>query len=172
MSRWMKLCALGAATIALCGCSSLLLEGGAAGAGIVGSAISSAVTDNAGIATGIGIGVQAITRSGIQYGQRKIHGEAQQQIAKVAGPLKVGQVQRWKTRLSLPLEPDEAGRVAVSRVISSGELDCKEIVVSLDQAGNKALSESSFYVAAICRNGSAWNWASSEPATARWGALQ
>jgi len=158
--------------LALGGCGSLLSESASAGAGIAGGAIASAITDNAGVAAGIGIGVQAIARAGVQYQQRKIHGEAQQQIAQVAGPLKVGQVKPWKTTLSLPLESEEAGRVTVSRVISSGELDCKEIVVSVEQSGQDALPTSEFYVAAICRNGSRWAWASAEPATERWGALQ
>lgn len=172
MKRCWKLGVCIAVTIALGGCSSLLLEGGSAGAGIAGGAISSAVTTNAGVATGIGIGVQAIARTGIQYEQRKVHGEAQQQIARIAGPLKLGQVQHWKTGLSLPLEPDEAGRVTVSRIISAGDMDCKEIVVAVDHSGKDALPASEFYVAAICRNGKQWDWASAEPATARWGSLQ
>ncbi|MDB5828310.1 MAG: hypothetical protein JWQ73_2530 [Variovorax sp.] len=173
MTRRLAICiwAVAAAT-QLSGCSSFLLEGGSAGAGIAGSAIAGAVTSNAAVATGIGIGVQAVTRAGIQYEQRKIHGEAQQQIAKVAGALKVGQVQSWKTGLSLPIEPVEAGRVTVSRVISSGELDCKEIVISIEQSGNEKLPVSEFYVASICRSGKQWGWASAEPATARWGSLQ
>ena len=158
--------------LASTGCSSLLAEAGSAGAGIASGALASAVTDNAGVATGIGIGVQAATRAGIQYGQRKIHGEAQNQIAQVAGPLKVGQVQPWQTAHSLPLEPEEAGRVAVSRVISTGELDCKEIVFSVDRSAGEKLPTSGFYIASICRSGSRWDWASAEPATARWGALQ
>jgi hypothetical protein len=172
MNRWLGTYLIVVSAAALGGCSSLLLEGGSAGAGIAAGAVSSAVTRSAGVATGIGIGVQAVTRTGIQYEQRKIHGEAQQQIAKIAGSLKVGQVQNWKTALSLPLEPDESGRVAVSRVISSGELDCKEIVISLDQSGKTILPVSEFYVASICRSGQLWSWASAEPATARWGSLQ
>ncbi|TPG23075.1 hypothetical protein [Variovorax guangxiensis] len=170
-----RACWAGAAValaLASTGCSSLLAEGGAAGAGIVGGALASAVTDNAGVAAGIGIGVQAATRAGIQYGQRKIHGEAQQQIARVAGPLKVGQVQPWQTVHALPLEPEEAGRVAVSRVISTGELDCKEIVFSVDRSAGEKLPSSAFYIASICRSSGRWDWASAEPATARWGALQ
>ena len=170
-----RACWAGAAValaMASTGCSSLLAEGGAAGAGIVGGALASAVTDNAGVAAGIGIGVQAATRAGIQYGQRKIHGEAQQQIARVAGPLKVGQVQPWQTVHALPLEPEEAGRVAVSRVISTGELDCKEIVFSVDRSAGEELPSSAFYIASICRSSGRWDWASAEPATARWGALQ
>jgi hypothetical protein len=161
-----------AGVVALGGCSSLIAEGSSAGAGIAGSTIASKLTDNAGVAAGIGIGVQAATRAGVQYEQRKIHGEAQQQIAEVAGPLKVGQVQYWKTVHSLPLEPEEAGRVAVSRVISAGELDCKEIIVAVDRSGGNPLPASAFYIASICRSGKQWAWASAEPATQRWGALQ
>ena len=172
LKRWWKAGAGIAVAIALSGCSSLMLEGGSAGAGIAGSAISSAVTKNAAVATGIGIGAQAAARAGIQYEQRKIHAETQQQIARVAGALKPGQVQHWKTELSLPLEPNEAGRVTVSRIISTGPMECKEIVVALDRTGKETLAASEFYVASICRNGKQWNWASAEPATARWGSLQ
>lgn len=170
------------AAAAVSACSSLLAEGGSAGAGIAGGSLASAVTDNAGVASGIGIGVQAATRAGIQYGQRKVHNEAQQQIAQVAGALQVGQVKPWRTVLSLPIEDEEAGRVTVSRLISQGALECKEIVFSVDRRTRRAADASApattaavasaFYVAAICRNGTRWDWASAEPATARWGALQ
>lgn len=175
MNRRLLACltaATAAGAMALSGCSSLITEGSSAGAGIASAALASAVTKNAGVAAGIGIGVQAITRTAVQYEQRKVHGEAQQQIARIAGPLKVGQVESWRTTLSLPLESEEAGRVAISRVISTGELDCKEIIVSVEQSGKDKLPASEFYVAAICRNGSRWDWASAEPATERWGALQ
>lgn len=119
MKRWLGGCLLAACGWMSSGCSSLVSEGASAGAGILGGSIASAVTDSAGVAAGIGIGVQAAARAGVQYEQRKIHGEAQQQIAQVAGPLKVGQVKGWKTVPSLPLEPEEAGRVTVSRVIAS-----------------------------------------------------
>lgn len=165
-------CLLAACALATSGCGSLLAESASAGAGIASGALANAVTDNAGVATGIGIGVQAAVRSGVQYYQRKVHGEAQAQIAQIAGPLKVGQVRPWKTSLSLPLESEEAGRVVVSRVISAGELDCKEIVVSVEQSGTGALPASEFYVASICRNGNRWAWAQAEPATGRWGSLQ
>jgi len=57
-------------------------------------------------------------------------------------------------------------------VISTGELDCKEIIISVERSGSTTLPISEFYVAAICRNGTRWDWASAEPATERWGALQ
>ncbi|WP_185595294.1 hypothetical protein [Burkholderia ubonensis] len=33
-------------------------------------------------------------------------------------------------------------------------------------------AQSAFFVATICRDGPVWKWASAEPATERWGALQ
>ena len=170
--KWLKAGTVAACVLAISGCSSLLAEGSSAGAGILGGVVASKLTDNAGVATGIGIGIQAATRAGVQYGQRKVHGEVQQQIADVAGPLRVGQVGQWKTVLSLPLESEESGRVTVSRVISTGALDCKEIVIAVDHSGNEPVPGSAFYVADICRSGQQWAWASAEPATGRWGALQ
>lgn len=167
-------CAAFALVLALSvsGCSSLLSTGGSAVAGIAGSSLANALTNDASLATGIGIGVQAVAKTGIQWGQRRIHAEAQHQIARAAGGLPLGRVGRWNVVHSLPLEPEEAGRVAVSRVISSGELDCKEIVFSVDRSRGEPLPASAFYVASICRTGSDWAWAAAEPATARWGALQ
>ncbi len=172
-------------TLGMSGCSSLLTETGSAVAGIAGGGIASAITNDAGVAAGIGIGVQAGVRTVIQYGQRKVHTEAQTQIAQVAGPLAVGEIARWQTSLSLPLEPEEAGRVTVSRVIASGALDCKEIVFSIDRTGDgsgggdaadkptEPVVQSNFYVASICKDSNAgWRWAAAEPATGRWGSLQ
>ena len=170
--KWLECGVVAACVLTLSGCSSLLAESSSAGAGILGGIIAGSVTDNAGVATGIGIGIQAATKSGVQYGQRKIHGEVQQQIADAAGPLRAGEASDWKVSLSLPLEAEEAGRVAVSRIISTGKLDCKEIVIAVDRSGDKPLPASQFYVADICRNGTQWAWASAEPATGRWGALQ
>jgi len=172
MTRWLAGALLAACGLTLGGCSSLVSETASAGAGIASGSLAGAVTNNAGVAAGIGIGVQAGTRAGVQYAQRRIHGQAQQQIADAAGPLKVGQVRSWNTVLSVPLESSEAGKVTVSRVISTGELDCKEIVVSVERSGRETLAVSEFYVASICRSGSQWAWASAEPATPRWGALQ
>ncbi|MCZ2498082.1 hypothetical protein GN316_15055 [Xylophilus sp. Kf1] len=155
-----------------------MTEGSAAGAGIAGTALSSSLTNSASAAAGIGLGVQAAARAAVQYGQRKVHEETQAQIAEVAGPLAVGQVSQWKAWHRIALEPDEVGRVTVSRTISTGELDCKEIVFSVDAAvdGKKEAMDASiasgFYVAAICKSGPLWQWATAEPATARWGGLQ
>jgi len=162
-----------AATTALSGCSSLYTEGATAGAGIAGAAVAAKVTNNAAVATGIGLGAVAAARAGVQYSERVIHTHTQDSIAVVAGPLSVGAVAPWSITHTVPLEDDEHGRVTVSRTISAGDLDCKEIVFSVDRDATRNVAASSaFYVASICRDGTAWRWASAEPATERWGSLQ
>jgi hypothetical protein len=154
-------------------CSSLYSEGAQAGAGIAGAATAAKVTHNAAVATGIGLGAVAAAKAGVQYSERIVHRNTQDSIAKAAGPLDVGGVAPWSITHSLPIEDDEHGRVTVSRTISSGALDCKEVVFSVDRDATKeAAASSAFYVAAVCRDGNAWKWASAEPATDRWGALQ
>ncbi len=158
---------------AMSGCSSLYSEGATAGAGIAGAALAAKVTSNAAVATGIGLGAVAAARAGVQYSERVVHKNTQDGIARIAGPLEVGAVAPWSVTHSMPIEDDEHGRVTVSRTISAGALDCKEIVFSVDQTATKNVPASSaFYVASICRDGDNWKWASAEPATERWGALQ
>ncbi|CAE6707444.1 hypothetical protein [Paraburkholderia nemoris] len=162
-----------AITSALSGCSSIYSEGATAGAGIAGAALAAKVTSNAAVATGIGLGAVAAARAGVQYSERVVHKNTQDGIAKIAGPLDVGAIAPWSVTHSVPIEDDEHGRVTVSRTISAGALDCKEIVFSVDQTATKNVPASSaFYVASICRDGDNWKWASAEPATERWGALQ
>ncbi|RAS35904.1 hypothetical protein [Paraburkholderia bryophila] len=162
-----------AISTALSGCSSLYSEGAVAGAGIGGAALAAKVTSNAAVATGIGLGAVAAAKAGVQYSERVVHTNTQDGIAKIAGPLEVGAVAPWSVTHSFPIEDDEHGRVTVSRAISAGALDCKEIVFSVDTSATKNVPASSaFYVASICRDGDNWKWASAEPATERWGALQ
>lgn len=157
----------------LTGCNSLYSEGATTGAGIAGAALAAKVTNNAAVATGIGLGAVAAARAGVQYSQRVVHAYSQGQIADAAGPLDVGGVARWATHHSVPIEEDEYGRVTVSRLISVGPLDCKEIVFSVDSDAKKQPDAgAAFFVATICRDGAKWKWASAEPATARWGSLQ
>jgi hypothetical protein len=119
------------------------------------------------------LGAVAAARAGVQYTQRIVHTDTQDKIAAVAGPLAVGAVAPWVVTHSIPLEEDEKGRVTVSRTISSGALDCKEIVFSVDRDATKDRpADSAFYVASVCRDGAKWKWASAEPATPRWGSLQ
>lgn len=172
--RWFAAVAFTAASVAnLSGCTSLYGETATAGAGIAGAAVAAKVTRNAAVATGIGLGAVAAAKAGVQATERVVHRNTQNMIAATAGPLAVGGVAPWSVKHSVPIEADEHGRVTVSRTISAGALDCKEIVFSVDDEATKDKPASSaFYVASICRDGNAWKWASAEPATERWGALQ
>jgi len=163
-----------AALAALSGCSSLLSEGTGAAAGIAGTAIANKVTDNATVATGIGLGVQAGAKAALAYAQRKTRGEEQDAIAMAAGPLEVGKVANWQVRHQLPIESDAQGQVTVSRVIGGVDLECKEVVFSVDTPADKAGDPPAreFYITTVCRDGEHWRWASAEPATGRWGSLQ
>ena len=164
---------LAAAGVALstAGSSSLLSVGSATAAGVAGPAVAASVTDNAAVAAGIGLGVLAAAQSGVKALERNYHGHQQDLIAGIAGELPVGQVASWRSRHAIQLEPDEAGRVTVSRVIGATDLACKEIVFSVDRTEDDR-TLSSFYVATICKDSVKWRWATAEPATARWGNLQ
>jgi hypothetical protein len=153
------------------GCSSLLSEGSATAAGVAGTAVAASVTKNPAVSAGIGLGVLAAAQAGVKAVERDYHGSQQDLIAGIAGELEVGQVAPWQSRHFVRLEPDETGRVTVSRVISATGLHCKEIVFSVDHT-EEATTLSSFYVATICKDSLKWRWATAEPATARWGNLQ
>lgn len=159
--------------VALSGCSSFLAEGTSAGAGIAGVTIADRMTDNAAVATGIGLGVQAVANAGLQYAQRKTRGEEHDAIVRAAASLNEGEVGEWAVIHPLPLEPDSQGKVTVSRLIGGVGLACKEIVFShAPMSAVNPLLDSEFFVAIICKNPDGWHWATAEPATARWGALQ
>lgn len=153
------------------GCQAVLTEATSTVAGIAGAGVASGVGADPAVTTGIGLGVQALGRAGLQYAQRRTHRVAQNRIAAAAGPLAVGGVAAWATSHTIPVESNERGQVTVSRVISTAPLDCKEIVFSVD-TGSGAAQRRAFYIAAICRDGETWRWASAEPATERWGSLQ
>ena len=76
----------------MCGCSSFLREGTADLAGVGGAAVADSVTDNAAVATGIGLGVRSAAMAGLQYAQRKTHQQQQDLIAQIAGKLEPGAV--------------------------------------------------------------------------------
>lgn len=157
--------------LALPGCQAVWTEATSTLAGITGAGIADGVGANAATTTGIGLGVQAVGRAGLAYAQRLTHRAEQDRIANAAGSLPVGGVARWKTNHAIPVEANEQGQVTVSRVISEGELDCKEIVFSVE-TGREPRLRREFYMAAVCRDGQRWRWASAEPATERWGSLQ
>jgi hypothetical protein len=153
------------------GCQSLIREGTADVAGIGGAALATAVTDNGAVATGIGLGVRSLANAGLQYTERRLQRQQQDSIAAIAGPLPIGQVAGWNAEYSVPLHADEKGQVTAVREIGGAALRCREIIFSVDTVADSK-PQRAFYTAAICRNGQTWKWASAEPATERWGALQ
>jgi hypothetical protein len=167
------LCLLG-----LGGCSSLLTQGAGAGAGIGGAAVANAVTKNGAITAGIGLGAQAAATAGVQYLEKRVHAREQQAIAVAAGPVPVGGVAPWSVRHEIPIENDEHGEVAVvddfAPSLATGgtpAFDCKNVIFSVDTiVKHRPVRE--FYTTYVCRDAGIWKWATAEPATARWGALQ
>ena len=140
-------------------------------AGIAGAGISGAITKSPAAAAGIGLGVAAGANAGLQYVERDVHGAEQDRIAAAAGPLPPGQVGRWSVTHTIPIEDDEHGELVVTRVVGAADFNCKEIVFSVDTMRDKT-EQRAFYTATVCQDGAKWKWASAEPATARWGALQ
>lgn len=152
------------------GCGSFLSESTATGAGIAGAGIASALTKNATVGAAIGLGVAAGANAGLLFVERNVHNKTQDSIAAAAGPLPEGKVAAWSVTHVIPIELAQSGEVAVSREINGPDFDCKEIIFSVDPT--KPSQERTFFTAYICRDGEKWRWATAEPATARWGALQ
>ncbi|MBV9735719.1 MAG: hypothetical protein JO209_07390 [Acidisphaera sp.] len=157
--------------LGLSGCGAVLTEGTSDAAGLAGAGISSGITRNGTVTAAIGLGVQSLASTGLSYVERRVHRAEQDQIAAAAGPLPVGGVAPWRVSHDIPIEANEHGEVAVSRAIGGAELECKEIVFSVDHP-RRAGVQRAFYVAAVCRDGAVWRWATAEPATSRWGTLQ
>lgn len=157
--------------VALSGCGSILTATTSDVAGIAGAGAASAVTKSPAAATGIGLGIAAGANAGLQYVERDVHSAEQDRIAQAAGPLTPGEVGHWSVTHTIPIEKDEHGDLVVSRLLGAADFNCKEIVFSVDTLEKKSLSRA-FYTATVCQDGATWKWASAEPATARWGALQ
>jgi len=158
--------------LSLSGCASLLKQGGAAGAGIAGASLAGAVTKNAAVTAGIGLGLNAAANAGVKAIEKRVHRTEQDSIAAAAGPLDVGQTATWSSgHYKVSVESNEHGELTVSRLIRTANLDCKEIVFSVVSVV-KHKPDRAFYTTIICRDGATWKWATAEPATERWGSLQ
>ncbi len=166
-----RVLALACMAAGLGGCESVVTEGTSAAAGAAGAGVAHAVTHNAGVTTGIGLGVQAAAMAGLQYTERKVHQTEQDRIAAVAGGLPVGAVATWNVVHDVPIEGNEHGEVTVSRILGNTDFACREIVFSVDHDEKNGTTRD-FYTADVCRDGAQWKWATAEPATERWGALQ
>jgi hypothetical protein len=159
------------AALPLAGCGSFLTEGTADAAGVAGAGVAGAVTKNAVVGAAIGLGVASAADAGLLYVERRVHSAEQDSIAATAGALPVGAVAPWQARHTVPIERNEHGEVVVSRDFGGADFACKEIVFSVETGAGADLRRQ-FFTAVVCRDGSVWRWATAEPATARWGALQ
>lgn len=157
--------------LGLSGCGAVLTQTAADVSGIAGAGLANVVTKDAAVATGIGLGIRSAASIGLAYVERRVHATEQDQIAAAAGPLPPGGIAAWSVVHSIPIARDEHGEVAVVRDIEGAAFACKEIVFSVDRLHDHRPLRS-FYLASVCQDGAAWRWASAEPATERWGALQ
>jgi hypothetical protein len=172
MNRPLTPVLLVACALCLSACGSVLTASTADVAGIAGAGISSAVTKSPTAAAGIGLGVAAAANAGLQFVERDVHAREQDQIAAAAGALQPDQVGQWSVSHTIPIEDDEHGQVVVTRLIGSADFNCKDIIFSVDALEKKQEVHRAFYTATVCQDGQQWKWATAEPATARWGALQ
>ncbi len=170
-SRLMTRATFITAALSLAGCSSVLQASTSDVAGIAGAGAANAVTKDAAIATGIGLGVAAAANYGLQYAERRVHRFEQDTIATAAGALEPGEVGHWEVVHSLPIESDEHGELIVTRELGTTDFTCREILFSVDTVADSAPVRG-YYSAAVCKDGTIWKWATAEPATERWGDLQ
>ena len=177
-SRLVTLFPCAALLFALGGCSSVLTQSAGAGAGVGAAAISNALTKNGAVTAGIGLGAQAAAIAGVQYLEKTVHAREQNAIARASANVTVGGVGSWSVNHDIPIEDDEHGELTVTRQLTPAlpgagapTFDCKEIVFSVDTMSHKRVQRA-FYTATVCLDGPVWKWATAEPATARWGALQ
>jgi hypothetical protein len=165
------------ATLFLGGCSSLLTQSAGAGAGVGGAAIANAVTSNGAVTAGIGLGAQAAAIAGVQYLEKRVHAAEQNAIAAAAATVPVGGIAPWRISHDIPIEDDQHGELTVvdqfapALPTAGRPFDCKEIIFSVDTTAHH-LPVRNFYTAFVCQDGATWKWATAEPATTRWGALQ
>ncbi len=163
------------ALLCLSGCGSVLTETTATLSGVAGAATGAAISHNATVAAGVGLGIDSVAREGLRFLERRVHRFEQQRIADAAGLLPVDGVGRWSVSHDLPIESDEHGQVVVSREFGGLGFRCKEIVFSVETPAKKGAAarlDQQFYTATVCSDGKAWRWATAEPTTRRWGDLQ
>jgi hypothetical protein len=139
-------------------------------AGAVAGAATGAVTANPIVGFAVAVGVRAGTDSAVNYVMRARQNAEQTAIANVAGPLSPGVVMPWAIEHSIPIG-DEHGEVQVTRLISTPLATCEEILFSVAKH-HKPQPDDPRYIATTCQQPGGWQWASAEPAVARWGFLQ
>jgi hypothetical protein len=155
---------LAALTLALAGCSTL---GGFAGAA---AAFATSIgTANPIVGISVGIGVKAATDEGVKYVSRRKQHEIQNAVVAAARDIGPGEIARY-AHPHLVGSGVDRGEVRVVRLIDTPLTTCKELLFSVEHAGDRPRVD--WFSTTACRNGDAWQWAGVEPAVERWGNLQ
>jgi hypothetical protein len=164
VSAALRAAALAACAFALGGCGAV---GGFAGA--VAAFATGIGTGNPIVGISVGIGVKAATDEGIKYVSRRKQHEIQNAVALAAADVGQGESARYEHPHFMGSAVDR-GEVRVVRVIETPLATCKEILFSVEHAGEAPRVD--WFSTSACRNGDAWQWAAVEPAVERWGNLQ
>lgn len=158
--------------------AALMLIAGAAAAcntigsftGAVAGIATGAATTNAAVGIGVGIGVKTVTDAAGRYVGRRMQQTEQDEVAAIAGQLRVGESQPWQSSQPLGIGA-QRGEVRVVREIATALAQCKEILFSVDHGAERTPARS-WFAANVCRQEDRWKWAAGEPAVERWGNLQ
>lgn len=168
ISRLMLLLAACAAssTVLISGCASVGAAAGAAAG--VGTGV---VTSNPAIGIGVGIAVQAATDEAVKRLMKRLHGDQQIAIATTAGELNIGDTREWRVKHMLPVENGH-GDIRVLSESANALTTCREFMFSVADS-DKPDAHQDWFLAQACKgDNGGWQWASAEPAVARWGNLQ
>jgi hypothetical protein len=149
--------------------------GACSSVGAISGAVAGAATGTASVNPVVGYVVAVGVNAGVdelqKYIARQRQGAEQDVIAQAAGEMNPGQTRPWKIVHEIPMFDDEHGDMQVTRVIETPITICKEVVFTVND-GQGAKERRSYYTTDACLDGHIWRWASSEPATERWGYFQ
>lgn len=137
--------------------------------GVATGSASGAATGNPAVGFAVGVGVAAGANFLVDYIARVRAGAEQDVIAQTAGALPIDGEADWAIYRTIPIG-NEHGALRVIEVMTTPIAVCKQIIISvIDGDGPSAPRRS--YTASVCRDPQGWQWATAEPAVARWGPL-
>ena len=151
-------------------CGGLLVLAGCGAIGSVAGGVAAAATGvgsgNPVVGAAVGLGTKAAVDALVQYVSRKRQQGEQDEIVAAVGALPLGGVATWQIRHTIPIG-NASGQVQVTRLIDTPLAQCKEVVFTVVDGGNRGQ-----YATTACQQATRWKWAQAEPATERWGFLQ
>lgn len=135
-------------------------------AGLAAGGGAGAATGNPAIGFAVGISVRAGVDELRRYVVRRRQQGEQDAIADAAGDAPVGETRPWRIRHTIPVG-NARGELAVVREYATPLATCREVVFTVENAGQPSL-----FATSLCRQAARWKWAAAEPAVDRWGFLQ